>query len=472
MKSLSVIISFVFILFISLPAGLAAQAAEIQLIEIEVSPGDTLSRFAQRYLDEPHRWPELLEYNEIPTGNPNLIYPGDRIFVPVEMVRNEIADFVELRNQVRMRKSKQAAWSPAVLGERLYPDDGVRTSANSYARIQYLASDSYARIGENSLVFLTPEPAREDVVSLDVGQLRARDVKVLTDSAVIEPMRGSEYSAKVDEQKTTTLSVFRGSVDFISAGERVTVREGYMSRAEFDVPPIRPFELPEAPEFEGRDIETDEAPADLLASSDIDFSFFMDRINIPAERARRGEAEKILMHIASDEDFFELLVEEEVDRASPEYFAHDLPDGDYFWRVAFVDSSGLISRFSRPASFTVSTDPPGIIITSPEDGEEIASKIITLRGRAVPRSRIHINGNPVRSEADGSFVAGINLKYGENEINIKATDSLERITEKNITVNNILIEDKQEESKQSNLLITLGIISSALSIIAIALAIM
>ncbi len=469
-KAMKLLTAIIFFLFSSFQVSGLAASQKTELIEIEVSPGDTLSRFAERYLDEPSRWPELLEYNTIPTGDPNLIYPGDRILVPVEMVRDEIADFLSLQNQVRMRKSGQTAWRTARVGERLYPNDGVRTSANSSAVIEYLASSSYANIGENSLVFLRPEATREDVVALDVGQLRARDVKVLTDSAVIEPARGSDYTAKVDEEQTTTLSVFRGSVEFISAGEKITVDEGFMSRARRDAPPTLPVELPDPPEFKGFDTQEGETGSELLASSRIDADFFRERLNISEERVRRGEAEKIIMQVAADEEFSKIIIEREMARAAPEEFKLELEDGDYWWRAALMGIEGQVSRFSSPSRFTVNTAPPLLKITEPSDYMELESRIVTVQGEAAPGARVTINESPVRADRDGSFISGVELEEGENYINIKTENEFGRISEENLTI--VRVPPAEKTVERINIAVVAGIAVSVVSIAAIAIAIM
>ena len=71
---------------------------KFKLLELKIQAGDTLHAFAKRYLNDPARWPELLEYNKIPSGNPDLILPGDTVKVPIEMVKDEIADIFYLKN--------------------------------------------------------------------------------------------------------------------------------------------------------------------------------------------------------------------------------------------------------------------------------------------------------------------------------------------------------------------------------------
>jgi hypothetical protein len=47
-----------------------------------VVPGDTLSYIALEYLGSASEWPVIWEDNRATVDNPNLIYPGEQIYVP------------------------------------------------------------------------------------------------------------------------------------------------------------------------------------------------------------------------------------------------------------------------------------------------------------------------------------------------------------------------------------------------------
>ena len=61
---------------------------EPQYIIHEVQKGESLSLIAKKYLGDVNRWKELIELNKVEfpslVSNPNLIYPGWKIKVPVE----------------------------------------------------------------------------------------------------------------------------------------------------------------------------------------------------------------------------------------------------------------------------------------------------------------------------------------------------------------------------------------------------
>ncbi|MEA3506941.1 MAG: LysM peptidoglycan-binding domain-containing protein [Elusimicrobiota bacterium] len=472
MKKIIKIIILALLLVSSPAVKLFAQESDtdIRLLEIEVQPGDTLSKFARRYLNDPQKWPELLEYNNIPSGDPNLLLPGDVLRVPTKLVKDQIADIMYIKNNVRKRLAGAGAWEKAHTRERMYPEDGIRTAEDSAAKIQYLKGGK-ANIGENALVFLRPEERRENVVKLEVGELRAKDVKVLTDSASIDPEKDSEYTARVDEDKTTTLSVFKGRVDFISSGEKITIDEGYMSVAEFNKPPSKPLQLPDAPEIEDiPDRETqfeDGIPTDVITSETFSSSDLTQRLSAQTENkdAIRG----VHVQVARDDDFTEMVVDREIKGATEENIKESLPDGQYWWRAAFVNKRGVRGKFSQPVKLRVSTHPPKLKILHPGDGQKIRTSIVTVGGVTEEYASVKVNGEKVSVDNNGNFVAGLNVKFGENTINIVATDLQGRTTEKTITIDGLPIEESKENK---NTLVIVGVVASVISIAAILLAVM
>ena len=435
-----------------------------KLLEITIQRGDTLYKFAKRYLDDPDRWPELLKYNRLPSGDPNLILPGDILLVPMKLVKDQIADIAYIKNNVRMRRKEAPLWKAAGLYERLYPEDGIRTARKSFAQIKYLKG-AVVKINENSLIFLRPDKKRDEIVRLEVGELRAIDVKVLTASASIDPEKGSEYLAKVDEDKKTTLSVFKGSVDFISSGEMVRVSEGFMSVAELNKPPIEPVKLPPPPEFKGMD-KTDKI--ELTSRGVIEADFLIEKIDFNRRRSIEDDIDKIRIQIARDEKFSRIVIDRQVEKVDPEVWKENLTDGTYWWRAAFVNIHGVASSFSDPVKFIVDTQPPRIFIESPKNGEKISKRIVSVSGKTSGGANITVNDSPVKLDDDGNFVAAVNIKFGMNDIIIRATDSHGRVTTEKITVDGILVEEKDKQS----MFMIIGVISSILSIAAIIIAVM
>lgn len=103
------------------PAGTTpvAAAQEKILYTYVIRPGDTLWDIAKWVLKNPFLWPELLKYNYI--GNPDLIFPGDKLTVPslevLERVREaRDADEIEAirrESESRAREVELQAPGPA-----------------------------------------------------------------------------------------------------------------------------------------------------------------------------------------------------------------------------------------------------------------------------------------------------------------------------------------------------------------------
>ncbi|MGM0440891.1 MAG: LysM peptidoglycan-binding domain-containing protein [Elusimicrobiota bacterium] len=448
----------------------ASGESPVNLLEIRVESGDTLSKFADKYLDDPQKWPQLLEYNEIPSGDPNLIVPGEKLKVPEELVKDEIADIIHMRNDVRMRRQDTASWEEADMYQRLYPEDGIRTAANSGAKLEYLKG-GVADIGENSLVFLKPDETRDDIVEVEAGELYAEDIKVLTETASIDPKTGSKYKTVVDEEQATTLSVYEGEVDFISAGEMKTVEEGFMSEAKLNEAPSDPMKLPDPPEINEDEFKDGEAQSTVQSSSQLDIEKMVSRVSSgdKEQSSNQNEFEKVHIQIAQDKDFSRVVVDRKVDKVTPDDIKEDLMDGEYWWRAAFVNKNGVGGEFSDPMPMIVDTNPPSLKISNPADGEKIAKNIISLKGKTEPYAKVVVNDNKVKVDNDGNFVTAVRIKVGENNINVKSRDTEGRVTEKKLTVEGT---PQIKTNSDQEMLVKAGIAASALSVVAIVLSIL
>ena len=76
------------LLGLPLAAALAAAPAATQeprdTLQVHlVRPGDTLWDLARRYLRDPYRWPEIHRLNQATIRNPHLIFPSERVRIPL-----------------------------------------------------------------------------------------------------------------------------------------------------------------------------------------------------------------------------------------------------------------------------------------------------------------------------------------------------------------------------------------------------
>ena len=80
-----------FLLLLSLPAGLSAQVQEYQAYkDYTVERGDTLWDITKEELQDPFLWPKV--WNENPDiDNPDKIYPNQKIKIPLHLLQKEMA---------------------------------------------------------------------------------------------------------------------------------------------------------------------------------------------------------------------------------------------------------------------------------------------------------------------------------------------------------------------------------------------
>ena len=71
-------------------AKITKKPVEEKLQVITIKKGDTLWDLAEKWLNDPIKWPEFKKYNEY--TNPNLIYPGEEMQIPVGMAEEMVKE--------------------------------------------------------------------------------------------------------------------------------------------------------------------------------------------------------------------------------------------------------------------------------------------------------------------------------------------------------------------------------------------
>jgi len=406
-----------------------AQEERVKLIEVTVKKGDTLYKFADIYLRDPSLWPEIYKYNKDLVKDPNLILPAMKIKIPVGLLKDEIADIIRIKNNVRTRKRGESEWDKAILYMRLFSEDGVRTLSDSLAHIKFIKGE-IVRLGENSLVILRPEE-KEETVELLSGELRASEAKVLTASAVVEPQISPtlvkpDFKTKIKKDRTTLVSVYKGKVDLIAQGERVTIPEGFMSQAKLDYAPEKPIALPPPPDLSQAKEELAKKPGapelaeQEVAEEEISLEETLTGLDF-YERKRRLGIEYLHLQVASDPEFMNILEDKRL-QSIKGYQRSRLPDGEYFWRVSYVYEDEFESEYSPVRSFTVVTTPPTLEVTSPQEEEKIPDEFIKVKGRTEEDCTVRVNDKRVYVDREGIFFTVVYLALGKNIITVQSED--------------------------------------------------
>lgn len=60
-----------------------------------------------------------------------MIYPGQKINIPQEMLKDKVGDLTKIKEEVKVKKREKQSWQTGELAERLFPEDGIRTGEKS-----------------------------------------------------------------------------------------------------------------------------------------------------------------------------------------------------------------------------------------------------------------------------------------------------------------------------------------------------
>lgn len=416
------------------------ETKEAILQQIEVKDGDTLWGVANYYLKDPRAWPEILKHNKLPSSDPGVILPGMKLNVPVLLVKEHLrpAHLVYLLNDVRFRKRDTSDWKKASEGIELFNEDGLRTMAQSKASVRFLTGETVL-LDEHSLVILRPEKKREEV-ELFAGSIRASKTKVITDSAHIDPKidpktKQADFKTRIKPDKTTLVEVYEGIVDVTAQGKTVTLQKGFGTEVKHLQPPSLPRALPPLPEFEP-DVDAKKTDVPGSGQDKLNLNLAAPAISAKTEGTQaeviRARIEKYRMEISGDPGFKNVLVDwtDTVrQNLSLDLKNFNLPDGKYFYRLAYIDELGFESSFSPVRSFVIDTAPPMVEIFTPKENEETTSDFIHIDGKTEPGTQVSVQEKNVVPDDTGRFTTALISKMGRNTIVITARDNAGNVSQ-------------------------------------------
>jgi hypothetical protein len=362
-----------------------------KLVEVEVRRGDTLHGFAAKYLKDPLQWPKIHEINKDNVKNPDKIYPGQIIKIPLEMLKDKVGDISQLLNFVKIKKREGGDWKKGIKGERLFPEDGIKTGKKSFTRVDFLVG-SNLKVYENSLIYLKPTKKKTAVASLLEGGLKVEKAKIITPSAEIIPKHESDYDVDVDKNKTTKVSVRNGEVDVKAQGKTVTVIRGFRTLVEFNRAPQSPVVLPlngeEALEFKD----------DILANKNLNFH----------------------LQVSQLKDFNNIVKSEETSDLSLMYIKKDLVPGQYYWRAAIIDNDSFKGEYSEPRVFYVRILADALVELTGFEIVDVEEGVMKISGFAKNARSVAVNGYPAVLDKNGRFNTTIVLSKEQGTLTVTA----------------------------------------------------
>ena len=339
----------------------ASTRAEEPMVDFVVQRADTLIGLSSSVLVSPNAWREVARINRLP--DPNRIQPGQRLRIPMRLLRSEPVDATLVSVNGDVRSGDAAAVAGASIGE----GQSVQTGPTGSAVIA-LADGSRVRVPPSSLAQVAASrnyggrrpAAAEAAAAVDAPShwfagtlrvmrgsvevfatkvMRAKPLEVVTPTAVVG-VRGTQYRVGLDDDANgrTRTEVIEGMVRLDAAttpvGAGVPMGFGAAVDASAAAPKV----------------------VRLLAARDL--SALPERFERPIVRFTLGDAVPLRVQVAADPAFDRIVSDQRV-AAGAEVRIAGLDDAPWFLRARRIDVQGLEGLdAARPFVLKARPEPP------------------------------------------------------------------------------------------------------------------
>lgn len=356
-----------------------------ELQTVVVRPGDTLWSISNTYLKDPTKWNVILKYNKLPASDPSIALPGMALKVPVNLLKEQYraAKLTSFINEVLFRRSGAGDWAAVAAKMDLFRNDTLRTKVDARAEVTFYTGQTLS-LYANSIAVLRPPDKKNVDVELKVGEMRGLRSRVITASAKITPKtKDTEFGAKVKDDLTTLVQVYKGKADVEAQGKTVEVKEGFASEVKLDMPPSQPVELPPLLEFDqqsqaklgagsGPKLKMKGGVISLNVKANTKLGGVQGRDltagapaagDIDDKRLSTNDAMKMItvanpvqgyhLQLSRDQNFTTLALNKTYDAFESIDINDAVPPGNYWMRVAIVDLLGFEGKYNTPKQVKV-----------------------------------------------------------------------------------------------------------------------
>ncbi|MFC1825126.1 FecR domain-containing protein [Thermodesulfobacteriota bacterium] len=360
---------WVFLLLIVFPA--LAGASTPETIEISVAKDDNLVNICKKYLEEPHKWRRVARVNRL--KNPNLIYPGQKLVIPVELLRGVPMDGVVtfLKGHVSLYIRSFGKWKQLSIDDRISQGSRLRTGDESAIEITFEDGVSLFLRSNTSLEVASAQKKstlhRLYRLFLDIGRSisnvkqitgQAPRFKIYTPSATAAA-RGTNFRVAVDSKADTRCEVLEGKIEVRGEKETVDVEEGEGTLIRKDEPPVKPKRLLPPPNIVHL--------KPLYRAMPIELAY---------DKVKGASSYRIM--IAKDRMFKDVIKESKI-RPGEKLKIFGIADGVYFVQNRSIDELDLEGLPSEPLELKVRVNPLPPFIQSPIDGAEYRERKAQFR---------------------------------------------------------------------------------------------
>jgi FecR protein/Glucodextranase, domain B len=333
------------------------------------------------------------------------------------------AQFISIQGSVEFRRGDSGDWEEARSRVALHPGDYVRTAEKGSAEIMFLDGTLYTVRPNTQFMVSAGRPsaggADDQAISMEYGWVDLNTAQgasnVKTPGAVARVKQDSEAFVAVDKNSS------QGRFGAFSGGIELSAKGGLKR----DIQPMQQVVqtgdlLSETQPLPGRP-ELQE-PAD---NADLDRQS-TDKVVLgwePVQNAVRYSLQVSRNHLFVDN------VIDVTNRTKTRATLGVRGEGTFQWRVAAYGKDGVQGPWSKPRKFRVdsfrTSEGEADKTPPPLDLEDVKSygSIFIVGGRTEPGARVEINGEQVKTAADGSFTKTVQLgKEGWSFIEIRARD--------------------------------------------------
>lgn len=359
------------------------------MVGITVAPGDTLRTLCRRHLEDPDSCRQVYRVNRL--RNPDMIRPGQRVMVPVELLRGIPAGgtVAFARGDVRHFRTGGDDGRQLRTGDSLEEGGRVETGEDGAVEVSFADGSSFL-LKPNSVLSLVQSREKGNWfvfrdLFLQAGRVVSRIRKAtgreqrynIRTPAAVAGARGTEFRVSVDGEETTRSEVLAGEVAVEALRREVRVRDGEgtgVRKGEVPQPPrmLLPPPFPSALE-----------PAYRSEPIRIGFTTVAGATALRAVLARDPEMRGV--------------VRERIVPAGEVFEVSGLADGSYYLETTSIDDQGLEGKPAAPVPVVIRLNPRPPGVEAPAAGAEYQGGTVAARWLRVSdavRYRMQVAGEP------------------------------------------------------------------------------
>jgi len=340
-------------------------------VEVTVVTKDNLINICKTLLEEPRKWGIIAKINKL--RNPDFIFPGQKLIIPVDMLRGVPLDGMVtfVSGEVRAQAKEGEEWKTLHINDRLKQGSSIRTGDESGVEISFEDGDSFLMRSNSTLTIRAAKKrgvlnflqrlflsAGRTITKVKEATGRKSRFEIQTPSAVAVA-RGTSFRVGVDEKETMRSEVLKGFVDVEAMAKRVEVQEGEGTLAKKNEPPAEPRKLLPPPMLlHGKPLYT----AMPLV---FQFTEIEGALSYRVMVARDGAGKDV--------------VKEEIIKPGERAEIGGVDDGEYFLISQSIDPERLEGLPSDPVAFRLRINPLPPVIQSPGDSAGLRANTMEFK---------------------------------------------------------------------------------------------